>query len=164
MKMAKYSTIVQWSDEDDGYIAIVPELPGVSAFGETPEQAVKELETAKQLMIKVYNEDGCPLPKPDKLRDFSGQFRVRIPKSLHAALHSEAKKEGLSLNSYINYLITSRHESSRIEKKLASLQFAVLNRIYPETDPTNPSTGSATDFRRQVNLQGSDSKGTYHVN
>lgn len=120
--MGKYSTIVQWSDEDEGYIATVPELPNISAFGETVEAAVRELEVAKQAAIEVYEEDGCPLPAPDKIREFSGQLRIRIPKSLHAELSREAVKDGVSLNQHISHLLSKNNEISKIEKQLSSLK------------------------------------------
>ena len=41
----KYLVEVFWSDEDDGYTAVVPDLPGCSAFGRTPEEAVRESAT-----------------------------------------------------------------------------------------------------------------------
>lgn len=127
--MDKYSTIVQWSDEDEGYIAIVPELPGVSAFGETVEEAAKELEIAKQLVLKVYRDDGCSLPEPDKLRDFSGQLRLRIPKSLHASLSAEARKEGISLNAYIGYLLSKNNETGKLNKQVIELKDVLYNKL-----------------------------------
>lgn len=42
-------------------------------------------------------------------RESSGQFRLRIPKDLHAALAREARNQGTSLNSYILYLLSTRH-------------------------------------------------------
>lgn len=41
--------------------------------------------------------------------DVSGQFRLRVPKALHADLVREAKAQGISLNSYIMYLLSTRH-------------------------------------------------------
>ena len=43
------------------------------------------------------------------LRESSGQFRLRIPKDLHAALSREAGSQGVSLNSYVMYLLSTRH-------------------------------------------------------
>jgi hypothetical protein len=42
----RYLVEVFWSDEDEGYIAVVPDLPGCSAFGTTPEEAVREIGAA----------------------------------------------------------------------------------------------------------------------
>lgn len=44
-----YKINVIYSHEDEGYIATVPELPGCSAFGETREEALEEIEVAKSL-------------------------------------------------------------------------------------------------------------------
>ena len=102
--MSKHSVLIQWSDNDQAFIAIVPELEGLSAFGKTPEEAVKELSKAKQLFLEVLEEDGEKIPEPDLLKAFSGQTRLRLPKRLHAALSIEARKEGVSLNNYIEQL------------------------------------------------------------
>lgn len=120
--MPNYSVNIQWSDEDEGYIAVIPELPGVSAFGETPEEAVKEIELAKNAMLKVYEEDGCKLPEPETLKTYSGQTRIRIEKTLHAALSQEAKSEGVSLNTHISNLLENRHVLVRFEKRLSTME------------------------------------------
>jgi predicted RNase H-like HicB family nuclease len=125
----KYSAIVQWSDEDKCFIAIVPELPGVSAFGDSPEEAITELDTAKALTLEVYREDGLPLPEPAKLKPFSGQTRIRIPKTLHAELTAAAQLEGMSLNSFVNHLLTAKLERHHIIKKLDETQSMILNNM-----------------------------------
>ena len=49
----KYAIEIVYSEEDDGYIAIVPELPGCSAFGETEEEALKEIKIAVDLWLET---------------------------------------------------------------------------------------------------------------
>lgn len=120
--MDKYSASVQWSEEDDGYIASVPELPGLSAFGETVEKAIKELNKAKKIYLAAYEEDGCRLPEPQKLMRYSGQIRLRMPKTLHAELANAAKSEGVSLNSYLNHLISANHSIHLVEKRLDNVE------------------------------------------
>lgn len=51
-----------YSEEDEGYIAVVPELPGCSAFGETEEETLKEIKTAMELWIEAAKEE-CGNPK-----------------------------------------------------------------------------------------------------
>ena len=149
--MVAYSVVIQWSDEDEGYIALIPELPGVSAFGETPEEAAKEVEIAKNAMIEAYEQDGCQLPDPDKLKEFSGQLRIRIPRSLHASLHLEAKKEGISLNSHISNLLARRNESSRIEKQITSIEGLLIGRLFEQQPQGTPSTGESTEIQLTEN-------------
>ncbi len=62
--MFKYSINMFWSNEDQGYIALVPEFKNLSAFGETPEEALKEARILIQDYIEIYKEEGIPIPKP----------------------------------------------------------------------------------------------------
>ena len=136
--MLRYSTILQWSEEDQAYIASVPELPGLSAFGSTAEEAVRELSVAQKLYLETLQEDGEEIPEPDEYKSFSGQTRIRMSKSLHASLSFEAKKEGVSLNSYIIYLLTERGLSKRIDESILRLdnriQTLLLSKLSPQSD------------------------------
>ncbi|ACK64919.1 protein of unknown function UPF0150 [Rippkaea orientalis PCC 8801] len=55
---------VFYSEEDGGYIADIPDLAYCSAFGETPEEAVKEVQIAKKTWLEVAKEQGKPIPNP----------------------------------------------------------------------------------------------------
>ena len=88
-------------DNEGDYLAHFIELPNVSAFGETPEQAIAELGTAWKLMKASYKADGEPVPIAPSKKNYSGSFNVRVDKRLHKALAVEAAKNGLSLNALI---------------------------------------------------------------
>ena len=60
----KYLVEVFWSDDDEGYIAVVPDLPGCSAFGTTPEAAVHEIGDAIEAWIAACRAGGDPVPEP----------------------------------------------------------------------------------------------------
>ena len=92
--MFKYSMSIQWSDEDEGFIATVPELEGLSAFGETQEEATRQLLEAAEAFVETMKKAGDALPEPSKVAVYSGQTRLRMPKGLHARLASEAGKGG----------------------------------------------------------------------
>lgn len=62
--MHRYTIEIFYSEEDEGYIAVVPELPGCSAFGETEEEALKEIKTAIELWIEAAKKEGREIPKP----------------------------------------------------------------------------------------------------
>lgn len=130
--MFKYSINLIWSEEDDCYVSTVSELPGLSAFGDTPEEAVEEAKVAVKGFLKVYEEDGCPIPEPETLKTFSGQTRLRLPKSLHATLSQEARREGISLNSYIVHLLSERHVSKHLSQELTDLKNIVLLGVLPK--------------------------------
>ena len=51
-------------------------------------------------------EDGIEIHEPDSLEDYSGQFKLRIPRSLHRSLAEHSKKEGISMNQYCVYLLS----------------------------------------------------------
>jgi len=60
-----------YSEEDEGYIAVVPELPGCSAFGETEKEALKEIKVASSCGLKL------PRKKVGKYRDLWGKRTIQ---------------------------------------------------------------------------------------
>ncbi len=106
--MNKYSVNLKWSEEDDGFVAIVPELKGLSAFGKTPREALAELEVASEAYIESWQASGRPLPPPEEVLAFSGQLRLRMPKGLHARMAQSARDQGVSLNTYLVFLLSER--------------------------------------------------------
>jgi predicted RNase H-like HicB family nuclease len=62
--MKEYHINVFYSEEDEGYIADIPDLKFCSAFGETPEDAVRELGLAKAAWIEAATAAGKPVPEP----------------------------------------------------------------------------------------------------
>lgn len=60
----RYLVELFWSEEDGGYIAVVPDLPGGSAFGATPEAAVHEIGAAIEAWIAACRSSGDPVPEP----------------------------------------------------------------------------------------------------
>ena len=62
--MKDYHINVFYSDEDNGYIADIPDLKFCSAFGQTPEEAMREVLIAKELWLETAKEDNVPIPMP----------------------------------------------------------------------------------------------------
>lgn len=62
--MRDYHINIFFSEEDDGYIADIPDLAHCSAFGETPEQALGEVLKAKAAWIEAAQAEGKPVPPP----------------------------------------------------------------------------------------------------
>ena len=62
--MSKYEIILYWSQEDDGYIAEVPELAGCMADGKTPVEAVKNAEVVIHEWLETAVRLGRPIPEP----------------------------------------------------------------------------------------------------
>ena len=62
--MQNYHINIFYSEEDKGYIADIPDLKFCSAFGNTPEIALKELIIAQKLWLEEANASGLEIPKP----------------------------------------------------------------------------------------------------
>jgi predicted RNase H-like HicB family nuclease len=62
--MADYHINIFYSDQDGGYIADIPDLEACSAFGETPEEALREVEVAKAAWLEAARAEGKPIPAP----------------------------------------------------------------------------------------------------
>jgi predicted RNase H-like HicB family nuclease len=100
-----YSQHVAWSAEDGMFVAVCPELGDLMALGPTEEAAVRELKTAIGLVLEDMAAEGEAPPAPIEHASHSGQFRVRLPKTLHARLAVQARREGVSLNTLVVSLL-----------------------------------------------------------
>lgn len=94
---------------EGGFVASYPELPGCITCGETIAEAVSNAQDAKQSWIEASLEAGDNIPEPETIEDYSGQFKLRIPKSLHKQLAEKSKREGISMNQYCLYLLTQNN-------------------------------------------------------
>ena len=62
--MTKYEIILYWSDEDEAFIAEVPELPGCAADGSTRQEALTNVEIVISEWLETAKEFGRPVPEP----------------------------------------------------------------------------------------------------
>ena len=62
--MKDYHINIFHSEEDEGYIADIPDLNACSAFGETPAEALREVEIAKAAWLETARAAGRPVPSP----------------------------------------------------------------------------------------------------
>ena len=92
--------------EEGGYVASYPDLPGCMSCGETVADAVSNAVDAKNVWLEAAVADGVDIPVPLSENDYSGQFKLRIPKSLHRTLAENSRREGISMNQYCLYLLT----------------------------------------------------------
>ncbi len=63
----RYTIQIFWSVEDEAFVAVCQEFPGLSAFGETREEALYEAQIALDLMIQTYQSKGISLPEPQRI-------------------------------------------------------------------------------------------------
>ena len=102
METQFYQFSTAWSQEDEVFVAKVLEFPSLSAQGETPQEALSELQGVVAFVIQDLKEEWEPVPEPISLRSFSGKLNLRMPESLHRELAAEAQEENISLNQLIN--------------------------------------------------------------
>lgn len=89
---------------DGGFFAKVEELPGCMTEGDSREETLEMIEDAKRAWLTTALEDGVTIPEPESEEaEYSGKLVVRMPRSLHRFLSSQAKREGVSLNQLILY-------------------------------------------------------------
>ncbi len=96
--------------EESGFIASYPELPGCITCGETITEAVVNSENAKKEWLLAAIENNIEITEPESTDSYSGQFKLRLPKTLHKTLAEDSKKEGVSMNQYCVYLLAKNSE------------------------------------------------------
>ena len=106
--------------EEGGFALHCPELPGCVTCADTISQGILMLEDAKKCWFEACLEDGIPIPEPDHIRNYSGQFKLRLPRSLHKALAEQSRKEGISMNQYCIYLLSSGMRATRLSTPMTS--------------------------------------------
>lgn len=90
-------------DDGGGYLIEFPDFPGCIADGATPEEAIREGRDALLSYKRTLEELGRKIPESGAA--FAGQWRQRVPKSLHAALVRRAANEGVSLNTLVTAML-----------------------------------------------------------
>ena len=92
--------------EEGGYVTSYPELRGCLTCGDSIEAVAANAEDCKREWLVAALEEHLEIPEPADASDYSGQFKLRIPKSLHKSLAEHSKAEGISMNQYCLYLLT----------------------------------------------------------
>ena len=67
---------------------------------------MQNAKDAKREWIRAALEEGIEIYEPDSLANYSGQFKLRIPRSLHRSLAEHSQREGISMNQYCVYLLS----------------------------------------------------------
>lgn len=62
--MRDYHINIFYSEDDEGYIADIPDLEACSAFGKTPDKALQEVQKAKELWLQAARAEKKPIPPP----------------------------------------------------------------------------------------------------
>src|SRR3990167_8141291 len=103
MNLPEYQFIIRELAIDDGggFLIEFPDLPGCMSDGETVEEAIVNGADAVKCWITVAKETGREVPDPGEIENQSGKWVQRVPRSLHARLTKQAKREHVSLNTLV---------------------------------------------------------------
>jgi predicted HicB family RNase H-like nuclease len=100
-------TVNVYLDEDGEYLAHFLERPEISAFADSPEDALRELKITWDGVKESYRAHDEAIPIAPARKDYSGQFNVRIDKRVHRSLAIEAAQNGVSLNALVAQKLAS---------------------------------------------------------
>ena len=112
-----YRMEIMQDPDEGGFVVSYPDLPGCLTSADNLTEAIKNAEDAKKEWLLAALEDGYTIPEPNSLEHYSGQYRLRLPKSLHRLLSEHAKAEGVSLNQYCVYLL-ARNDALEAQKHI----------------------------------------------
>ena len=159
-----YRTIVQKEslEDESWYIAYCTEFGKYACYGQgdTPEEAISSFNVEKEVFVELLYDNGKPIPLPikeEEVNNCSGIFNVRTTPEIHSLLLFQAEKFGISLNKYVNTIIshnTGLANSSifvnerleAIERKLDTHHLFVCNKLkYSFSEPDNKKALKLTD-------------------
>jgi predicted HicB family RNase H-like nuclease len=100
-KSARYTKLVEWSEEDGCFVGSAPPIIGPCCHGDDEAKVYAELCRIVEEWIELLETDGEPLPEATSdRRNYSGKFVLRVEPAMHRRLVLKALAEGESLNSY----------------------------------------------------------------
>lgn len=97
-KIDKFTYRVMWSEEDQEFIGLCAEFPGLSWLKPGPEAALKGIRSLVKSAVKDMVKNKERIPEPISVKKYSGKFMVRVPPEVHRHLAIEAAEAGVSLN------------------------------------------------------------------
>lgn len=104
MSMSYRMEVVEDKTEG-GFVVSYPDLL-VALPAEKQWKVQFQMPGCKKAWLEAALEEGVEIHEPDSLEDYSGQFKLRIPRSLHRLLAEHSQREGISMNQYCVYLLS----------------------------------------------------------
>lgn len=102
MQTDHYTYRVTWSAEDGEHVGRCTEFPSLSWLADSPEEALHGIRRLVADVVSDMVETGEDLPTPLADKQYSGEFRVRIPPEIHRSLAMQAADQGVSLNRLVS--------------------------------------------------------------
>ncbi len=98
MNIQHYTYRVTWSPEDSEHVGLCAEFPSLSWLAKTPQAALKGIQKVVGDAVADMAASGESVPAALAEKNYSGEFRVRIPPMVHRQLALMAAEQGVSLN------------------------------------------------------------------
>lgn len=95
-------------EEGGGFTSLLPELPGCVAWGDSASEALENLDGSREAWVAGRSSAGFAIPRPMAEEDASGRVTLRLPKSLHAEVVRLARRDAVSLNTFITRELSAR--------------------------------------------------------
>lgn len=99
--MDKYTYRVIWSEEDNEYVGLCAEFPGLSWLAKSPEKAIIGIRDVVTDALADMKKNKESIPEPINTDKYSGKFVVRVTPELHKKLAIRAAEYNISLNRYV---------------------------------------------------------------
>ena len=101
-EVKKYAYRIIWSEEDQEFVGLCAEFPGLSWLEPDPDDALKGIRSVVKECVDDMARTGEDIPLPISTREYSGKFIVRVPPEVHRNLAVEAAEAGVSLNRIVS--------------------------------------------------------------
>ena len=98
MNIQHYTYRVTWSPEDGEHVGLCAEFASLSWLANSPEAALKGIQKLVKDVVADMQANDEPVPQALADKNYSGEFRVRIPPLVHRQLALMAAEQGVSLN------------------------------------------------------------------
>jgi antitoxin HicB len=116
--------------DEGSYAAEILEFSGCFSQGETPDEAITNLEKAARSWIQVALAQGQEIPEPYLNQGYAGKIALRLPRSMHRQATRLAERDGVSLNHFLVSAIAARigaedfytRLADKIERRLANME------------------------------------------
>lgn len=126
---------------EEGVFAFHPDLDGCAAQGSTVDEAIANLDAARQLWLQVRIEDGLPIEEPVNEDECSGRVSLRMSSNIHAELVKMSRRQHVSLNQLLNTILAEYVGGNRLQQQFleairelkSSIAFASVPQTFQQT-------------------------------
>ena len=140
-------------NEEEGYFATHIDLPGCMAEGATADEAIENLDEARELWIATRLDGGYPVPEPVGA-EYSGRCSLRMTPSLHSRLVKLSRRENMSLNSLLNSALSLFAGASEVTLELSDDIRAIKGAIMQLTAAQSLTFGKPARFEVNTGTHG----------